>query len=171
LYGLSCGAESDRAATQAKLEDARSYAAEIAQGVTHYPHGEGEPCIRCEMEKADRKIKELNDLISQAYTYRPLYEESEIKVASLEARNKELEEGNQIHIRGRIKRDQQNQSLEAALNHAKEALYAGSGGIKLLAKFYQDAHGKWPDGADYILAQIAEAIQSIEKMNQEDRHG
>ena len=32
-------------------DDARSYAAEIAQGVTHYPHGDGEPCVRCERDE------------------------------------------------------------------------------------------------------------------------
>jgi methylphosphotriester-DNA--protein-cysteine methyltransferase len=45
------GAEKARAdAAWTELEDCRSYVAEIAQGVSHYPHDAGEPCVRCERD-------------------------------------------------------------------------------------------------------------------------
>ena len=45
------GAEKARAdAAWTELEDCRSYVAEIAQGVSHYPHDADEPCVRCERD-------------------------------------------------------------------------------------------------------------------------
>jgi len=42
-----------------KLEDARSYVAEVAQGISHYPHADGEPCVRCGLEEAEESIRAL----------------------------------------------------------------------------------------------------------------
>lgn len=33
-----------------ELEDCRSYVAECAQGISHYPHDPDEPCVRCERD-------------------------------------------------------------------------------------------------------------------------
>jgi len=47
-----------------ELRQAESYAAEIAQGVSHYPHKDGEPCVRCEAEARVRTLEEvLPDLL------------------------------------------------------------------------------------------------------------
>jgi hypothetical protein len=52
--------------TNGELEDARNYAAEIAQGISHYPHGPGEPCVRCER---DGLLAHLRDLIEAGERY------------------------------------------------------------------------------------------------------
>lgn len=49
-------AEADIRSALEEVEDARSYAAEIAQGVSHYPHEEAEPCVRCRAERAEAKL-------------------------------------------------------------------------------------------------------------------
>ena len=41
---------------EAERDEARNYAAEIAQGVCHYPHDENEPCVRCERDEARAKL-------------------------------------------------------------------------------------------------------------------
>src|SRR5260370_31885203 len=40
-------------------QDARSYVAEIAQGISHYPHDEDGPCVRCNLEKERAMVKSL----------------------------------------------------------------------------------------------------------------
>lgn len=44
-------AKSEIERLMAELTDAKNYAAEISQGITHCPHEEGEPCMRCEAER------------------------------------------------------------------------------------------------------------------------
>lgn len=56
-------AEADIRSALEEVEDARSYAAEIAQGVSHYPHEEAEPCVRCRAEKAEAEVARLRKWI------------------------------------------------------------------------------------------------------------
>ena len=49
---------------EAQLTDARSYVAEVAAGITHYPHAEGEPCVRCERDEARDVAVECYDAIT-----------------------------------------------------------------------------------------------------------
>ena len=67
--GGSCEAEKpclgcDIRSALEEVEDARSYAAEIAQGVSHYPHEEAEPCVRCRAEKAEAEVERLREALS-----------------------------------------------------------------------------------------------------------
>ena len=48
-----------------QLVDAKNYAAEIAQGVSHYPHGEEEPCVRCAKEKAEADAAALRAALNE----------------------------------------------------------------------------------------------------------
>ena len=52
-------AEADIRSALEEVEDARSYAAEIAQGVSHYPHEEADPCVRCRAERAEAEVVRL----------------------------------------------------------------------------------------------------------------
>lgn len=45
----------------AELEDARNYVAEIAQGISHYPHKETEPCVRCDRDKMRIELLRLSE--------------------------------------------------------------------------------------------------------------
>jgi len=49
----------DGRAAWVELEDCRSYVAEIAQGVSHYPHDDGEPCVRCERDTLQARVAAL----------------------------------------------------------------------------------------------------------------
>ena len=44
---------------EAERDDARSYAAEIAQGVSHYTHDKNEPCIRCERDALKATVERV----------------------------------------------------------------------------------------------------------------
>ena len=57
---------------EAERDDARSYAAEIAQGVSHYTHDESNPCIRCERDKFAATVERIKPWIEEAETYTPI---------------------------------------------------------------------------------------------------
>ena len=58
-------AEADIRSALEEVEDARSYAAEIAQGVSHYPHEEAEPCVRCRAERAEAEVERLREALRE----------------------------------------------------------------------------------------------------------
>ena len=64
-----------------EVEDARSYAAEIAQGVSHYPHEEAEPCVRCRAERAEAEVARLQGSIAsyQAAAHNYVNEHAEVE--------------------------------------------------------------------------------------------
>lgn len=56
---VSCVCGGENTSLKRELELAGNYAAEIAQGVTHYPHEIGEPCVRCDSEQALAEAVEM----------------------------------------------------------------------------------------------------------------
>ena len=85
-------AEADIRSALEEVEDARSYAAEIAQGVSHYPHEEAEPCVRCRAERAEAEVARLQGSIAsyQAAAHNYVNEHAEAK--RLRDRLRETEE-------------------------------------------------------------------------------
>jgi len=45
-----------------RLEDSRSYVAEVAQGISHLPHAEGAPCVKCRLEEAEAEARLFVDV-------------------------------------------------------------------------------------------------------------
>lgn len=54
---------------RAEVEDARNCAAEIAQGVSHYPHDENYQCVRCQSEKVTREFKNFHRSLCERFGY------------------------------------------------------------------------------------------------------
>lgn len=72
-----------------EVEDARSYAAEIAQGVSHYPHEEAEPCVRCRAERAEAEVENAR---AQALADRAFQSENAQLKADIRAALEEIEQ-------------------------------------------------------------------------------
>lgn len=81
-------AEADIRSALEEVEDARSYAAEIAQGVSHYPHEEAEPCVRCRAERAEAEVGALQQLaeirLQESMRQEMAKEQAEAEVARLQ---------------------------------------------------------------------------------------
>ena len=83
-------AEADIRSALEEVEDARSYAAEIAQGVSHYPHEEAEPCVRCRAERAEAEVARLQGSIAsyQAAAHNYVNEHAEVARLKVALRGK-----------------------------------------------------------------------------------
>jgi len=68
-------ARAEGRAAWVELEDCRSYVAEIAQGVSHYPHDDGEPCVRCEHDTLQARVAALEAALrALVTTYESLFD-------------------------------------------------------------------------------------------------
>lgn len=85
-------AEADIRSALEEVEDARSYAAEIAQGVSHYPHEEAEPCVRCRAERAEAEVARLQGSIASYQAAAHNYVNEHAEVARLKALMAERQE-------------------------------------------------------------------------------
>lgn len=66
LIGISGGGNCGAWMPIADAEFARKnvdYAAEVAQGTAHYPHGSGDPCLRCHLESVSASHGVLVDMV------------------------------------------------------------------------------------------------------------
>jgi hypothetical protein len=55
----------------AERDDARQYVAEVAQGASHYPHDEGDVCVRCDNDRLRAAIRAHRDWLDHAVENEP----------------------------------------------------------------------------------------------------